>query len=137
TAGDWYGLSVSHSTALAMNVDEHMLGRHGVAIAPPFTPTAALPKCQDLVAQLGDRFLFKYVRKGDHLRFATPHVVGHFDGEHWVTPTVICRPELVATLALPTHLEPPRFVLVLDPAKLDARGPRRVDWGTGGIEYVL
>ena len=125
-----------HATAFALNLDEEMLGRHGVALAPPFTADHALPVCVDLAGQLGGRYLIKYVRDGDHLLFRVPHVTPVFGGQHWVTPTVLCPEEIARVLHLPSNLPDPEYALVLDPAKLDARGPRRSRFGTG-IEYLL
>src|SRR3712207_1853779 len=74
TAGPTTLLRMPHATAFALNLDEEMLGRHGVAVAPPFTPDHALPVCVDLAGQLGGRYLIKYVRSGDHHQFRVPHV---------------------------------------------------------------
>ena len=126
---------MSHSVTLAVSLDAEMLGRHSVVIYPPWTHNSALPKCVDLAAEVGDRYLLKYVRTDDRTRYSKFSGISHFPGVHYLTPTAICRGELVAALNLPP-LPAPRFALILDPAKLDAVGPRQVRGGKG-VEYVL
>jgi hypothetical protein len=126
---------MNHSTDLALALDEEMLGRHGVVIAPPWTPDTALTPCSDLATQLGGRYLLKYVRRDDHRIYSAPSRTARFPGVHHVTPSVICRGDLVSALNLPP-LNPPRYALLLDPARLDALGPRRIRGGRA-VEYVL
>jgi hypothetical protein len=126
---------MNHATDLSLALDEEMLGRHGVVIAPPWTPDTTLTPCADLAAQLGDRYLLKYVRRDDRTIYAAPSRTAWFSGVHHVTPSVICRGDLVSALNLPP-LAPPRYALLLDPAKLEALGPRRIRGGRA-VEYVL
>jgi hypothetical protein len=124
-----------HSVNLAITLDEEMLGRHAVYVHPPWAPDSSLPLCADLEAQVGDRFLLKYVRSSDRNHYSVMSGVTYFSGVHYVTPTPICQGELTSVLNLPP-MPAPRFALILDPSKLDARGPRRIRSGRG-IEYVL
>jgi hypothetical protein len=126
---------MSHAVTVAINLDKEMLGRHGVSIAPGWVANRDLPKCTDLVAELGGRHLIKYIRSDDLNKFSKLSRVKYFSGEHYLTPTVVCRPELPEVLALPPY-KVPDYALFLDPAKLDAVGPRHVRGGSG-IEYVL
>ncbi len=127
---------MSHAVRLALTLDEEMLAAHGVVIADPWVPDKDLPPCPDLASQLGNRFLVKYVRREDRSRYSPPFSgITTYPGVHYVTPTAICRDELVAILNLPP-LPAPRYALILDPARLDAVGPRRVRSGQA-LEYVL
>jgi hypothetical protein len=126
---------VTHATNLSLVLDEEMLGRHRVVVAPPWTPDLALSPCDDLAAQLGGRLLVKYLRKEDRRTYSGSSAVVHFPGIHHVTPTAICLSNLASVLNLPP-LDPPRYALLLDPTRLEALGPRRIRGGRA-IEYVL
>ncbi len=131
-----YGAPVSHAVDLSITLDEEMLGRHGISVASPWTPDSLLPPCPDLARQVGDRFLLKYVRRDDRQRYSCFSGITHYSGVHYVTPTAICRQEVVAVLNLPAPLPAPAFALILDANLLEAQGPRRIRSGRG-LEYVL
>jgi hypothetical protein len=90
----------------------------------------------NLAAELGDRWLIKYVRHGDHARYSVLAGTPLFSGVHYVTPTPLAQAHVVSVLNLPSHLPAPRFALLLDPKKVEAWGPRRIRGGRG-IEYIL
>lgn len=121
---------------LAVTLDEEMLGAHGVLVHPPWTPDAALPIAPNVITDLGDRFLVKYVRSADTHRYSIFSGITHFPGWHYLTPTPLARSQVVKTLNLPGHLPTPRFALLLDPRLLTAFGPRRIRSGSG-IEYLV
>ncbi len=127
---------MSHAVRLALTLDEEMLAQRGVVVAEPWVADTDLPLCTNLVGQLGGRYLLKYVRKEDRSRYSPPFSgITTYPGVHYLTPTAICREELIGTLNLPP-LPPPKFALILNPAYLQAHGPRRVRSGQA-IEYVL
>lgn len=117
-------------------LDEEMLQAHGVPVASALTPDVALPVSSTLAEDLGGRLLVKYVRTADARRFS-PALGGptFHGGVHYVTPTALCREELLPVLALPP-LATPNFALLLDPGQVAAAGPRRIRSGQG-LEYVL
>ncbi len=121
---------------LAIILDEEMLGQHNAAIAAPWTPDDQLPECTSLASELGDRYLVKYLRRGDHTRYSVRSGISYFPGVHFVTPTPLARSQLIPVLNLPSDLPAPRYALLLDPAHVTARGPRRIRGGHG-VEYVL
>jgi hypothetical protein len=121
---------------LAVLLDEEMLRAKSVIVSDAGVPDASLPKCVDLADQVGGRHLIKYLREGDHRRYAGAPAGSYFGGIHYVTPTPLRRRELVRVLNLPTGLPAPRYALLLDPLHLDAWGPRRIRSGRG-IEYLL
>lgn len=126
-----------HSTRLALTLDEEMLGKHGTPVASPWTADADLPLAKSLVTDLGDRFLIKYIRHNDRTRYSAPFSgITHYPGVHYLSPTPLCRDELISALNLPAPLPPPRHALILDPAQLTAHGPRKIRSGQG-VEYVL
>ncbi len=125
-----------HATQLAITLDEEMLMRNGVHVFPPNTKDDDLPQAVDIRAQIGGRFLMKYLRSGDRARFSVISKAKHFDGLHWVTPTPLCTANVVEALALPTSLPAPSYALILDPDKVVAYGPRRIRGGRA-VEYLL
>jgi hypothetical protein len=125
---------MSDSGHIATLLDEEMLAVHGALVAPPSTPDSALPKKTgaQVAAEIGDRFLFRYLRRSQ---------VGHFRGGsgdlHYLTPTAYSRRDAVRWLALPAPERPPTHLLVVDPrAVATVLGPRRVRGGAG-FEYLL
>jgi hypothetical protein len=123
-----------HAADLSIILDTEMLGRHGVVLAPPWTPDSALPKCADPETELGGRFLLKYIRKADRTRYSIFSSITHFPGVHYLTPTAICKEEVARILALPPFATP-GYAVILDPAYLELYGPREIRGGSG-IEYV-
>jgi hypothetical protein len=104
-------------------------------IAPRGTPTAGLPLKAgvDVYRELGGRFLLRYLRVSQVDRFA----LGSATDRHFVTPTPYGPEDAVRFLYLPAPVDPPTFVLVIDPSKVDRiLGPRWVRMGDG-IEYIL
>lgn len=125
-----------HAVNLAINLDDEMLTIRGIKVHPFTTPDTALPHRPDLADELAGRFLIKYVREPDVQRYSIMSGVTHFPGVHFVTPTVLCAEVLQAALHLPPVRPFPKYALVLDPAKLEAYGPRRIRGGQG-VEYLL
>jgi hypothetical protein len=85
----------------------------------------------DIAAELGGRYLLRYLIRKQYRRVTTGSASLQF-----VTPTPYSPIEVISWLALPTPTRR-EFVLFLDAARLsDVRGPRRVLLG-GGLEYLL
>jgi hypothetical protein len=119
---------------LATNLDQEMLERHGISIAPRTTLDAALPlrTGPDVAMELGGRYLLRYLSR-DQLR----HFVNGSTVPHWVTPTALSPSEAGPFLALPHPDKPRRYVMLIDPSAItQIRGPRWVRGGVG-IEYLL
>jgi hypothetical protein len=127
---------MSHATQLAITLDEEMLNRNGVNVSPPNTVDDDLPLAVNIRAQIGGRFLMKYLRSGDRARFSVISQTKYFGGLHWVTPTPLCTANVVEVLCLPTSLPAPSYALILDPDKVEAYGPRRIRGGRA-VEYLL
>jgi hypothetical protein len=107
----------------------------GVAIADENVEDDALPSCNP-ADHLGGRLLLKYVREMDAEKYSVLSGVSTYSGVHYVTPTPMACKDLRSGLALPP-MEPPGWVLLLLPEKLEhVRGPRRISGGLG-LEYVL
>ena len=127
---------MNHAAQLALMLDEEMLRLHAVAVSGSHVPIHALPMAPNLASQLCNRYLIKYVRKDERVRYSPPlSGITTYTGIHYVTITAICSDELVSMLGLPP-LPPPKYALILNPAQVTAHGPRRVPGGRG-IEYVL
>ncbi|MEW1735862.1 hypothetical protein AB0346_07920 [Nocardia beijingensis] len=126
---------MTHATALAINADINMLQHHGVTVYPENIADSALPPCPDLAQDLGGRYLIKYIRQDSFNRLSAMSGITHFPGRHHVTPTVLCAADLGKALHLPP-LPNPKYALLLNPAKVQAVGPRRILQGIG-IEYIL
>ncbi|MCW2630647.1 MAG: hypothetical protein JWR48_7369 [Mycobacterium sp.] len=114
-----------------------MLMRNGVDVLPSNTGDHELPQCHDLVDQIRGRFLLKYIRWRDRNRYSVSSGISHFDGMHFLTPTVLCTDTVVPTLNLPTYLPVPKYALIIDPEEVVAHGPRRIRGGGGAVEYLL
>ncbi len=103
-----------------------MLTNNGTRIYPPGFPLAGLRRYRsqpvpagNLVAQLGNRYL---------LRYLLPHQLGSLitgtNRRQHVTPTAYAPEETVSWLALPFPTQPRPYVLLLNPIHLtDVYGP--------------
>lgn len=120
---------------IAQILDEEMLGEHGVTILGSPVPTTSLSKCTNLANEVGDRLLIKYIREGEHLRY-NPSAPFRMLGPQYVTLTPFDRDEAASRLNMPSFLSGPMYLVLLEPSKVEAWGPKRVRGGTG-IEYVL
>jgi hypothetical protein len=119
---------------LATTLDEEMIQTFGSMILPPGTNLATEPPryVPDVCAELGGRWLLRYIRLDQVGVFLGGHA-----GQHFATPTPYSPEETINRLALPNPLEPRLYVLMLDPSKIiDIRGPRYVRMAAG-IEYFL
>jgi len=110
-----------------------MLALRPALVYPSHTHLASMPGRggPDIAAELGGRYLLRYLIRKQYRQFTTGSAALHF-----VTPTPYSPTEVISWLALPTTARR-EFALFLDARRLsDVRGPRRVLLG-GGLEYIL
>jgi hypothetical protein len=121
---------------LAAYLDVQMLLRRGVKIHDEIVADEDLPVCADAAAELGGRFLIKYLRAHEESRYNTLAGVAFFDGPHWFTPASLAGKDLRVALNLPPADRPQRALLLQPELLPDVRGPRRIAGGIG-VEYVV
>jgi hypothetical protein len=108
---------------LAAHLDVAMLLAAGTSIASEATQDDHLPFAMNLAADLGRRYLIKYVRQSDLTRHSGLSGVTYFPGRHFVTPAPIAASYLQSALNLPP-LPRPSGAYIGAIQTCDGPGPR-------------
>jgi hypothetical protein len=120
---------------LATMLDQESLAARGVFIADRATRDEDLEARSgaDVARELSGRMLLRYLLD-EQVDLFKDGSIGH---KHWVTPTPYAPPETIKWLCLPRPNLPRQYVMLIDPAKVNAiKGPRWIRGGLG-IEYFL